>query len=188
MCPVKHFVVALAIALTVLPAPRAHAQQVASQLQAQIPMDGGTGSVTNTSGPVLLNYQPVTGTCVYNSLLDATQGTISVLVSGDGVHYGTPTTLLVVALPDGGSATNAATSTCAFGPFGSTATATAHAAVDICDFTIDPTYPYLYAEVTSTAKADGGASGDGITCYFSVLQSQTLHASKPKTLPPAQPK
>lgn len=171
----NYIVAALAFAAAAV-AFEARAQQVASQIQCQIPMDGGTGSVTNTCGPVLLNYQPLTVNCQYNSLLDATQGTISVQTSGDGTHFGAPTSLLVVALPDGGSAVNPAASTSAFGPFGSVATATAHAAVDILDATIDPTDPYLYAQVSATAKADGGASGDGITCYFSVIQTQTLHA------------
>jgi hypothetical protein len=173
---VTKFLLAVAVAAVALTPAPARAQQYAAQTQCQIAMDGGTSSVTNTCGPVLLNYQPFTANCQYNSLLDSTQGTITVQTSGDGVHFGVPTALVVVALPDGGSSTSPAASTSAFGPFGSSATATAHAAVDIFDFTANPTDPYLYAQVSATAKADGGASGDGITCFFSVIQSQTIHS------------
>lgn len=163
------YLLAAAIALALIPTS-ARAQQYAAQLPCQIPLDGGAVSVTNTCGPILLNYQPTTVNCQYGSQLDSAQGKLSVLTSGDGVHFGTPTSLVVLAAPDGGP------STCSFGPFGSTATGTPHAATDVCDFSINPTDPYQYAEVTATVLADGGGAGDGITCYFSVVQTQTLHA------------
>lgn len=160
----------------------ARAQQYAAQTTCQIAMDGGTSSQTNTCGPVLLNYEPFTVNCQFNSMLDAVQGTIKLQTSGDGVHFGAPTNLLLIAQPDGGQPgggiqTNLGGGS-AFGPFGSSATATAHAATDIFDAVVDPTDPWLYAQMSSTALLDGGASGDGITCYFSVIQSQTLHGLK----------
>lgn len=157
----------------------AHAQQVASQIDCAIPLDGGTSSYTNTCGPVLLNYQPFTATCVLGPDFQSVQGTITVATSGDGIHFGVPTTLVVLSLPDGGSATNPAASTSAFGPTGNAAgTQTKVAAVDVADFVANPTDPYLYAQVSATTLADGGKS-DAINCYFSVIQSQTLHGKSP---------
>ena len=174
------FAAAVALALA-LPAP-ARAQQYAAQTTCAIPLDGGTGSVTNTCGPVLLNYQPFTASCWLGSNFEASQGTITVKTSGDGVHFGVPTSLVIVALPDGGSATNPAAATGAWGPTGNASgTATVVAATDVFDFSVNPTDPYLYAQVSATAKADGGTS-DAINCYFSVVQTQTLHAPHSKTV------
>lgn len=171
----------LLIAASLLVAPMtARAQQYSSQFTCPIAMDGGTSSQTNTCGPVLLNYQPFTADCQFNSMYDAVQGTIKVQVSGDGVHFGSPNSLVLISQPDGGQPgggiqTNLGGGS-AFGPFGSTNTATAHAATDIFDLAVDPTDPWLYLQFSSTALLDGGGSGDGITCYVSVIQTQTLHA------------
>jgi hypothetical protein len=170
----------LLIAASVLAIPlAAQAQQVASQFTCAIPMDGGTGTVTNTCGPVLLDYQPFTVNCQLGPNYETSQGVISILTSGDGSHFGGPTSLVVVALPDGGLGTlngqNAA-NTSAWGPTGNASgTATVVAATDIFDVAVNPTDPYLYAKVSATFKADGGTS-DAINCYFSVVQAQTLHS------------
>lgn len=182
------FAAAVALALA-LPAP-ARAQQYAAQTTCAIPLDGGTSSYTNTCAPVLLNYQPFTVTCQLGPDFQSVQGTVTVQTSGDGVHYGVPTTLVVVALPDGGSSTVPGLSSSAFGPTGNVAaTHTKVAAVDVMDFAANPTDPYLYAQVSATTLADGGTS-DAINCYFSVVQSQTLHSRGPvvkSVKPPAKP-
>jgi hypothetical protein len=163
--------VAFVAAAVLVVARHAIAQQVASQITCAIPLDGGTSATSTTCGPVLLNYQPYTASCWLGPDYQSVQGTISVQTSGDGIHFGVPTNLVVLALPDGGSA-----ATSAFGPTGNAAaTHTKVAAVDVLDFSTNPTDPYLYAQVTANTLADGGTS-DAINCYFSVVQTQTLHA------------
>jgi hypothetical protein len=160
------------IAASLLAAPLiARAQQYAAQSVCQIPLDGGTGSVSTTCGPILTNYQPLTATCQIGPNKETVNGTIQVLTSGDGVHFGVPTSLIVIALPDGGQPQSES----AFLVGNASGTATQVPATDIMDVTIDPTDPYQYVQFTANTKADGGTN-DGINCYVSVVQAQTLHA------------
>ena len=188
----KHYIIAaIAFVSACVVSRHAHAQMVAQQVTAAIPLDGGTGSgVTTTSAPVLLNYQPFSVTCVLGPNYETVQGIISLKLSGDGVHYGNPTSLAVVALTDGGlTVSNPMASTSAFGPIGNAAgTATVVAASDVFDVSMNPTDPYLYAEVKATTMSDGG-SNDAINCYFSIVQTQTLHSphSPLKAAKPAAP-
>jgi hypothetical protein len=151
---------------------RAQAQQYASQITCAIPLDGGTGSETTTCGPVLTNYQPFTANCQLGPNYEAVNGTIKILTSGDGIHFGVPTTLVVVGNPDGGQPGNIGS---AFTIGNASGTATQVAATDIFDVTVDPTDPFQYIEFSASTKADGGTS-DAINCYVSVVQAQTLHA------------
>jgi hypothetical protein len=159
----------------------AFAQQVAAQTTCGMALDGGAVTQTNICGPVLLNYQPFTVDCQVTTGLDAVQGTVKIQTSGDGVHFGAPTNLVLIAQPDGGQPGGGIQSNLGGGSaFPATGAVTAGPGVattaDVFDAVVDPTDPWLYAKMSSTVIADGGAAGDAINCYFSVVQTQTLHA------------
>ena len=158
-----------AIFAFVEPTPKAEAQQVASQYTCVALLDGGTTAVCGTFPA---NYQPLTGTCevvLLNGDKSSAGGTVNLLATGDGVHYGTIAdagySWVVVANGDGG-------------PVASPAVA----------FNISPTDPWLGFEVQASGIAQdaGTASTGALNCQLSVINSQTLHSVRPTQLKAAK--
>jgi len=150
---------ALAILCAVPVLRSARAQQVASQFTCQVLLDGGASEVCGT---IPTNFQPTTVTCEVSVPAASSAGTtVTLLTSGDGVHYGTwaDAGQGVVTVANGGA--SGATTTVALALY--------------------PTNPWANLEVAANATTiDGGTGGPGaLNCQISVINAQTLHSTRP---------
>lgn len=140
-------------------APSAFAQQSAIKTNCTFGLDGGTTTATFTCPQIGLNYSPATFICEVATAGSHLVGTTTVLVSNDGVNFAT--------VADAGL--NIA--------YNQDVNATTSFALSI-----SPTDPYLFAEVqTAITINDGGTAAlSTLNCQQAVIQTQTLHAVRPK--------
>ena len=137
----------------VLFAPVALSQQVAAITSCTSVLDGGaTGAC---GGSFQTNYQPLGGVCTVTVPGASSAGvTIQILVSPDGFSFAPVSDAGITIVQNGAGSASAS-------------------------FSISPTDPWLAAKLATTGTAIDGGTGS-VACTVGVIQTQTLHAVKPR--------
>jgi hypothetical protein len=144
----------------------AYAQQYAAVSSCSLGVDGGTGTSTLTCPAVTLAFQPATLTCEVTTAGSHIAGSVTLQVSGDSVHYG--------PIQDGGI-------TLYFNQdISTTTTLTAPLLIGSGGGSLQDPYTSSQIVASITSNDGGTAGGATLNCQTSVVQTQTLHATRKK--------
>jgi hypothetical protein len=172
MRPSRLLLIASLLAVPLLATTRARAQQVASVTTCTTLADAGTVGDAGTVAcpPVFTNFQPVVAQCTLTT--PAHESNSEIIYFEGCTQQGGVTTCAPIA--DAGYSLIPLTG-------GGAAAATTSISVTLTP--IQNPWAYMQPVVVGTTGeiSDGGANASGFTtCNYSVVQSQTIHAAKPK--------